>query len=154
MRRLSRIAQPSRPALATCRQCRCNIASLRSRGFSTGARVLEEEQIPFTERLRRRIHGTDNPPGYKDPYDKSSGLNTPNEALESKSVAKTPLTVASAANPKDIDPNYEPAKSWHGLESIGDNSDEWRKSQVTYRFQGYISVLRLGFANCPGFNHL
>jgi hypothetical protein len=45
-----------------CASCR---SALPSRGFQ---QVRHNSKLPFTERLRRKIWGTDNPPGLKDPY--------------------------------------------------------------------------------------
>ncbi|KAE8374954.1 ribosomal subunit 39S-domain-containing protein [Aspergillus bertholletiae] len=82
---------------------------------------------PITERVRRKIWGTDNPPGLKDPYggegvlerkfkkdqparqgEESENLDQATEEAQAESEAD--LAAAEA---------YEPATSWEGLPRVG-----------------------------------
>ena len=69
--------------------------------------------IPFTEKVRRKLWGTDNPPGLKDPYGGGSVLEEPS----SEEVDVVPT--AAQESP------YVPATTWDGLEHVG-TLDKWK----------------------------
>ena len=104
--------------------------------------------LPFTERLRRKIWGTDNPPGLKDPYGGPSILERrkaekeAQKRAEENTLGQDSSEVAhlypdekhpdqyvghddSIAPPVTIledplkDPSYVPAKTWDGLQHLG-----------------------------------
>ncbi|PWY69571.1 hypothetical protein BO70DRAFT_365844 [Aspergillus heteromorphus CBS 117.55] len=73
----------------------------------------------LSERVRRKIWGTDNPPGEKDPYG-GQGV------LERKfSKQQPPKQEEVAEQPEEVedltltDASYEPATTWAGLERVG-----------------------------------
>ena len=103
-------------------------ACLRRVPFSTSIRCFAEPgKVPKTERLRRRIWGTDEPPGLKDPYGGPSiveerqaarAMEEPlpkEEELPQESESKKLKTPAPV-----LDASYEPAKTWDGLEEVGE----------------------------------
>lgn len=55
------------PSTYVCKNCRRRV-QLLSQLIKSQQRPASNQNIPFTEKLRRRIWGTDNPPGLKDPY--------------------------------------------------------------------------------------
>ncbi|KAL4865961.1 hypothetical protein BDV12DRAFT_187774 [Aspergillus spectabilis] len=88
----------------------------------------------ITERVRRKIWGTDNPPGLKDPYGgegvfekkfkkgrEGRQVVPEEEAVEVSqgkgANAETQNIVPEVAEP--VDSSYEPATSWEGIQRIG-----------------------------------
>jgi hypothetical protein len=129
MRRLSRLdrsidllrarSPASQSSSFLCSACRSRAP------FSTSIGLRQSDPSPKSERLRRTIWGTDQPPGFKDPYTGPSAEeraaareieeSAPNEkAVEERKTkdSKTPAPI--------LDPSYEPAKTWDGLEEVGD----------------------------------
>jgi hypothetical protein len=130
-----------------CVDCRRSLLSLQRQQcspFSNSSRPFYAEKLPVSEKFRRKLWGTDNPPGLKDPYDPTSPMNIPDpepgslaeSAEESRLATQRPIA-ATAIEPDTSE--YSPATSWEGLEQIGSNSDEWRKSQVDYRFESFAT---------------
>ncbi|EAW11823.1 mitochondrial 54S ribosomal mL50 protein [Aspergillus clavatus NRRL 1] len=81
---------------------------------------------PLTERVRRKIWGTDSPPGLKDPYGGEGVLerrwkNQPGK--EEEGLASEPaqaLETETAATEEIVsEDNYVPASSWKGLPRVG-----------------------------------
>ena len=143
---------PSTLALATktsttpyiCASCRSQapISSIPSQP----SQIRHNSNLPFTERLRRRIWGTDNPPGLKDPYGGPSFLerrlaerrgeqvsrqeSQPTQLEEPSSEVPAPMR-REAISPKRQavetrapvvkEPKpYEEATTWRGLKWIGE----------------------------------
>lgn len=104
--------------------------------------------LPFTERLRRKIWGTDNPPGLQDPYGgpgyferrrqqareereaSAPAASPPQPAIMQSEQVPTvqdenamdgivPLRSVAENDPKTEDPSYVPAETWDGLEHVG-----------------------------------
>lgn len=141
------------PLAYVCPSCRYQAACQRiphrqnRRNASSG--------LPFTEKLRRRIWGTDNPPGMKDPYGgpgyferrrqqgregREGPISTPPEPEPAPpEPERTPIDhyqyatedrIASRSVPENDpaheDPQYVPAETWDGLERVG-LSGHWRE---------------------------
>ncbi|KAL2807870.1 glucosidase II beta subunit-like protein-domain-containing protein [Aspergillus granulosus] len=78
------------------------------------------DSTPITERVRRKLWGTDNPPGLKDPYGGEGvfekkfkkGRSAPQE---SEPAATTEVVEEVVSE----DPSYEPATTWEGLQRVG-----------------------------------
>ncbi|KAF9886019.1 hypothetical protein FE257_012075 [Aspergillus nanangensis] len=85
---------------------------------------------PLTERMRRKIWGTDNPPGMKDPYgesvlEKRFRKNPPKEQeeqpVETAQAVEAAVEAENEVVPEDIPVGeaYEPATTWEGLSRVG-----------------------------------
>ncbi|KAF4546688.1 putative ribosomal protein l50 mitochondria protein [Lasiodiplodia theobromae] len=142
MRRIPRLSRPIDRALKTAAAPRRPLQQCRACAFSTTTPAREEK--PFTERLRNKIWGTDYAPGREDPYSVTSPMRPaerpaaapqqPSKKTKAAAVAAASSSEEAAAAPKrseqsleDFDPNYAPAKTWHGLEWVG--GKEWQKEQ-------------------------
>lgn len=88
--------------------------------FSTSIRLAQPDPIPRSERLRRRIWGTSEPPGLRDPYRGPSPEEIEEAELKEENVAEEAQTRPSRTPAPKLDPSYEPAKTWDGLEEVGD----------------------------------
>ncbi|KAL4788246.1 ribosomal subunit 39S-domain-containing protein [Aspergillus varians] len=94
-------------------------------------RNASDSTTPITERVRRKIWGTDNPPGLKDPYGGEGIFEKKfkkNQAVrqEDQAVEVTPAETQSAAAEAAVedavpenDAAYEAATTWEGLQRIG-----------------------------------
>jgi hypothetical protein len=109
-----------------------------------------KDELPFAERLRRKIWGTDNPPGLKNPYGEGSQLRRetrPGQTLENERVREEePADVAEEAAgkasvsgpPLDEWEGYKPATTWDGLRSIGGPTGWWEEAwDAEHQFSGY-----------------
>jgi protein kinase C substrate 80K-H len=134
-----------------CSSCRHQV--LRQRIWQLQLIRSASSGVPFTERLRRKIWGTDNPPGLEDPYGGPSyfekrrqqareGREGPEPAtappephvLEPESAPtrpyehaqnkKLPSRSVPENDPEKEDPDYVPAETWDGLERVG-SSGHW-----------------------------
>jgi hypothetical protein len=115
MRRLSRLDRTIdrlRPRAASSSPSLLCPACLRRAPFSTSIRCFADpEEVSKTERLRRRIRETDEPPGLKDARAIKERL--PKENQESQlQQSKIPTPI--------LDASYEPAMTWDGLEEVGE----------------------------------
>ncbi|RDW60389.1 uncharacterized protein DSM5745_10847 [Aspergillus mulundensis] len=118
----------TRYVCSTCRQ------EARPRPFVARQflRHASDNNTPITERVRRKLWGTDNPPGLKDPYggegvfekkfgkgslaQKQGGAPGSDEgAAENQAATAEGGDVAEEA----IDGEYLPATTWEGLDRIG-----------------------------------
>ena len=115
---------------SACRQEARPRASLLARQFPRHASSSSNEASPLTERVRRKLWGTDKPPGLKDPYGGRSVLEQKfgrNEAVEQQEGeeggrARSQLEVEEGQPEEDgaaVGADYVPAASWEGLERVG-----------------------------------
>ncbi|MCJ1310779.1 hypothetical protein MMC25_004446 [Agyrium rufum] len=161
----SRVSAPAKLVQYTttkpfiCRRClhRASASSTRSKQFSTSVIRPDYEpkskgSLPLTERLRRRVWGTDKPPGQADPY----SCNQRNEEVDPEIAALKKLEQTRAADlatlrqtesseyaPKQenaVDKEYVPATTWDGLQSIGGQA--WKDEQFDRQntFRGFLSM--------------
>ncbi|GAQ05661.1 hypothetical protein ALT_2982 [Aspergillus lentulus] len=77
---------------------------------------------PLTERVRRKIWGTDNPPGLKDPYGGEGVLERkwkkqPGQQEEEPARASTEALETQSEDA--LSDTYEPATTWEGLPRVG-----------------------------------
>ncbi|RMD41668.1 hypothetical protein DV735_g3430, partial [Chaetothyriales sp. CBS 134920] len=137
-------------------------SSLRSRALSSSTQARQDDRarnrnrnLPFTEKLRRKIWGTDNPPGLADPYGGPSFLERhwaqreqrykeKEDALAQREAAEAAERERRqaefreaerpdvyAANEADVDADideyaeYKPATTWDGLMHIG-HAGHWQ----------------------------
>ncbi|OJD21102.1 hypothetical protein ACJ73_07560 [Blastomyces percursus] len=131
---------PSRisSALYVCSTCRrqCLLQSLRSINHqfqfrqytpSNSSQSNGNGDLPVTEKLRRKIWGTDNPPGVKDPYGSESQLDyvEPTEQLSEADPYFAPemgeedqgMRIATAEEKEHAE--YKSADTWDGLRQVG-----------------------------------
>ncbi|PYI10557.1 hypothetical protein BO78DRAFT_393977 [Aspergillus sclerotiicarbonarius CBS 121057] len=76
----------------------------------------------LSERVRRKIWGTDNPPGLKDPYGESlleKRFGKPKPQQQEESQVEETDELAESSDGLEPGVSYEPATSWHGLERVG-----------------------------------
>ncbi len=122
-----------------CPSCQTRLSSPSSRfALSTSAaqRAEGDGKVPFTEKIRRRIWGTETPPGQEDPYGDLSAFDRTKKkgrsAAEAEDVVEQPApAVLPYLN------SYVPATTWDGLEQVGTlggwEEEEWDESE---RFRG------------------
>jgi hypothetical protein len=127
-----------------CRSCRH--LALRQRVTSwQSLRHASSEEIAITEKVRRKIWGTDNPPGLADPYGGESFLEKrrkeralqkeAQELKESEEEHATPAMLErSGGTTQAMDSNagsdylpkeYVRSETWDGLEHLG-HKGHWR----------------------------
>jgi len=139
MRRISRIdrsidllrarAIAPAPVPYLCRTCK-----QRTTPFSTSALRAARPNEPksFSEKLRRKIWGTDNPPGPEDPYSNASIFDETKKTQESKPEERR---VAASADLGD----YEAAVVWDGLEKVGGFGNWWKDNwDAEHQFKGFM----------------
>ena len=116
--------RPSPRSLFVCLSCRTRLATAPQRfALSTSAsrRAQSGGKVPFTEKIRRRIWGTESPPGQEDPYGGLSALDqTKRKKTEQRSAVETEVAVQRGAAVAQPDTTaYVPATTWDGLEQVG-----------------------------------
>ncbi|PGH13649.1 hypothetical protein AJ79_03497 [Helicocarpus griseus UAMH5409] len=143
-------AAPSRisSALYVCSTCRrqCLPQSLRAVNHQLQFRrhnSNDGSNLPMTEKLRRKVWGTDNPPGLKDPYGNESQLDLQHEQEQEQDQqeeerARLDTELREREDAEEIDYNephvstfreakldrtYKPAQTWDGLDVVG--AEKW-----------------------------
>ena len=148
-----------------CNSCR-HLALRQRIGNQPPLRHASSKNIPFTEKLRRKIWGTDNPPGLADPYGgpsfleryrqerdtkkKSQQQETVEEEVRAREPPETTLgpgwgnAVKEAEDEQFPEPKYVAAESWEGLEHYGHTGD-WRDIEPTPadKFTPYVFMDKL-----------
>ncbi|TVY42846.1 hypothetical protein LSUB1_G003757 [Lachnellula subtilissima] len=99
----------------------CSICRHQAPAFSTSS--LRPSLDTTTEKIRRKIWGTDDPPGLEDPYDGQSRF----EKKPKPTVVPRQMTAAP-----QLPADYVPSSTWDGLESVG---DIW---EPEYEFGGFL----------------
>lgn len=150
-------ASSARYVCSTCRRQflpRCTSQSLFSRRHnSSDSNNNNSGSLPFSEKVRRKIWGTDNPPGLKDPYGGESFLEKRlREKREAKAaeeaqrepeleyVAEEQLTAASEA-PTAEPTEYVPATTWDSLEHVGTSGKWWEYPPTPAdQFAAYVTL--------------
>jgi hypothetical protein len=73
--------------------------------------------------VRRKLWGTDNPPGLKDPYGGEGVFEKKFKRSQSpRQEQDEPVEVTQAAETENVvpeDTTYEPATTWEGLQRVG-----------------------------------
>lgn len=116
-------------SLYVCSTCR-QTASPRAGVFmQTQSRQASSNTDPLTEKVRRKLWGTDNPPGLKDPYGgkgileqkfgRASAVEEGAEEEQAKSQLDVPAEEAQTGEVEGQDGEYVPAVSWEGIEKVG-----------------------------------
>lgn len=117
-------------SLYVCSNCRQDFLLPRASASpqTQTRRHASSGNVPFTEKVRRKLWGTDNPPGLKDPYggegviERAIRKRTQGDVEEQKqepeqeaAVERLPETETEIAPPQE----YTPATTWDGLERVG-----------------------------------
>lgn len=111
--------------------------SLGRRNASTS-----RDKTPYTEKLRKKIWGTETPPGEADPYGNESRFDR--SKLQTEEQEPEPETVDTNAVAATSDVDYVPATTWDGLDHIGGASGWWEEAwDKENKFQGYAFVIPL-----------
>jgi hypothetical protein len=108
--------------------------------FSTSAVRAADTKTPFTEKIRQRIWGTDQPPGLEDPYgDKSVFDKTKKRAQEQKVEEREEELKEERKAAAPNMSTYEPAETWDGLEKVGGFGHWWKENwDPDHRFKGFL----------------
>jgi hypothetical protein len=80
-----------------------------------------DNELPFTERVRRKLWGTDKPPGLADPY---GGRSEETNLARSEEEADEPLPPTRRYEVPATKPAYQPSRSGEKLEEVG-HLGEW-----------------------------
>lgn len=136
---LSTSYQPRTRPLFVCPSCRTRLSSPSQRfALSTTAvrRAESDSKVPFTEKIRRRIWGTESPPGQEDPYGDLSALDQTKRKRQN-AVEKEEVVKQRSAVVEPDTSGYVPATTWDGLEQVGSlggwEEEAWDEGE---RFRG------------------
>ncbi|KAL1986805.1 hypothetical protein VTN96DRAFT_5458 [Rasamsonia emersonii] len=138
-------------SLYVCSNCRQDFLPRASPSPQTTRRNASGN-VPFTEKVRRKLWGTDNPPGLKDPYggegviEKAIRKRTQGDVEQKqepepeKEVEQLSETQAEIAPPQE----YTPATTWDGLERVG-HLGRWSDFPPTEadEYVGFVSNRKL-----------
>ncbi len=137
----SHISPKPRSSPYVCQNCRQQLRRVRS----PNSHQLRHATTPFTEKLRRKIWGTDNPPGLKDPYgpgwaERRAAVKAQQEPGQTKAADVDEREWMAGGRPNLVDrdfddkfeddpvsfkddlgqdENYKPAETWDGLQHVG-----------------------------------
>jgi hypothetical protein len=124
----------SRAAANTASPYLCSSCSYQTSSFSTSSSRPADKKITLTEKVRRKIWGTDQPPGLEDPYGNASVLDRTNKRAQEQDMAPR-----SAVHIAELDPSYVPAATWDGLERVGGFGRWWKENwDPDHRFEGFL----------------
>ncbi len=118
----------------------CSACKHQASSFSTSSirAVRNNGKVPFTEKIRQRIWGTDRPPGLKDPYGYKSVFDKTNERAKVEEAEERGEQL-EAAKPRPDLSTYEPASTWDGLEKVGGFGGWWKENwDRDHQFRGFL----------------
>ncbi|KAK2741593.1 hypothetical protein FQN57_005576 [Myotisia sp. PD_48] len=103
----------------------------------TLSRHYSSNNLPFSEKVRRKLWGTDNPPGLENPYGDDSVIDKKIRESEGHQAQhlneplgpETQELQAEEPQPVNADAmaDYVPASTWDGLEHVGSLGEWWEK---------------------------
>jgi hypothetical protein len=126
-------AAASKPSPYLCSSC-----SYRA-SFSTSVCRPADKKIALTERLRRKIWGTDQPPGQENPYERITAVDQASRQAPELEVAEHDQQRPTRVSMADLDPSYVPASTWHGLERVGGFGNWWKENwDPENQFEGFL----------------
>ncbi|MCJ1398922.1 hypothetical protein MMC11_002123 [Xylographa trunciseda] len=105
--------------------------------------------MPYTEKIRRKIWGTQNPPGQADPYGDASILDQskgqpPELEPEPEGVSQVSTTGDKSLPSSTAYADYVPATTWEGLDQIGGATGWWEEAwDQDNQFNGFMSSTQL-----------
>ncbi|CCU81632.1 hypothetical protein BGHDH14_bgh03879 [Blumeria hordei DH14] len=97
----------------------CAICISQTKLYSSSSRREVDTSLPFTEKLRRKIWGTNEPPGNLNPYGKQNHIDQSDQLETNPTKLEREMSRAVETDQTD----FEPATTWDGLELIGDEKD-------------------------------
>jgi len=134
-----------------CLQCRLQSSMLaREERLTRNNHSAQRHASSQTQWLRKKIWGTDNPPGQKDPYAKLTPeqQRQEQEEMELERQAMEEQNLEEESEGEDIPDElidglqrpgeYVPATTWHGLRSI-----RRKKWNAMHPYKGFATLLRL-----------
>ena len=126
-------AVPAKPSPYLCASCIQQATS-----FSTSSSRSEDKKITIHERLRRKIWGTDKPPGQENPY-VNAGVYDQNNRAQDEELAENEGQQKKLVTMADLDPSYVPATNWDGLERVGGFGHWWKQNwDPEHQFEGFL----------------
>ena len=115
-----------------CARCRSNVIKQAQRAPISTSISRNAEKLPYAERFRRKIWGTDTPPGQADPYTKEPNQTKETEEMgrDAEGLSATEEAVALQDSASTVDPqlDYVPAQTWDGLEHVGGTTGWWEEA--------------------------
>jgi hypothetical protein len=139
MRRISRIERPlgllkKQKSIRTPSPYFCSVCKHQINLFSTSPiqAIPADEKIPFTEKVRQKIWGTDQPPGLDDPYGGTSIFDKTKRARNQEPPEEVEEMEDSVDN--YTQQYYKPATTWEGLLWIGGGM-VWQPGD---KFEGFL----------------
>lgn len=150
-------------ALYVCSTCRrqCLPQALRSvnqfqfRQYhpSNSSQSNDNGDLPVTEKLRRKIWGTDKPPGVKDPYGSESQLDHVEPPVElsqvdpllESEIGEEDQGMRVATAEEKAHGEYKSADTWEGLRQVG--AEQWWENppRAEDYFEPYVLPFLSGF---------
>ncbi|KAG4429057.1 hypothetical protein IFR05_015461 [Cadophora sp. M221] len=110
----------------------CTACKHHTSPFSTSS--ARDAKTSMTDRLRRKIWGTDSPPGLEDPYggksvfDQTKKREQEQQGEEQKAARKSQSEEAKANRLPTS--KYTPATTWDGLQTVGFVEDRWAQDHL------------------------
>ncbi|MCJ1392172.1 hypothetical protein MMC18_005039 [Xylographa bjoerkii] len=105
------------------------------------------EKTPYSEKIRRKIWGTQDPPGQADPYGDASVFDQTKKQtpqLEPELVDEVPPTGPKSVSSSAAYADYVPATTWDGLDHIGGATGWWEEAwDEEHQFNGFMSPTKL-----------
>ena len=101
-----------------------------------------EKSKQFTDKLRKKIWGTEDVPGREDPYSPDSPMRVPGQVVEKDEGKPNEPEVEEASKEEQVEWEreieeeraFKPAQTWDGLERVGSKQwtekfQEWRRGR-------------------------
>ena len=136
--------RPTSSSPFVCHFCRTRLSSAPPRATLSTSSALRAERngssqstkLPFTEKIRRRIWGTEAPPGQADPYGDRSSFDRSKAKEQDVVEVEEPVEQDAAVVEPDMS-GYVPATTWDGLEQVGGFGGWWKANwDEEHRFRG------------------
>ena len=114
-----------------CASCRCQATSFST---TTTWSARANTNVPFTEKIRQKIWGTDQPPGLEDPYGDKSVFDQTQKRTKEREVEIRSEPQSAAIT----DSTYEPAATWDGLQKVGGFGNWWKHNwDPDHQYKGF-----------------
>jgi hypothetical protein len=142
MRRIARLERPinllqTRSIQQTQSHYLCAVCKRRSTPFSTSA--VQGAKVSLTEKVRRKIWGTDQPPGQEDPYSNVSAFDQSRTKALKEAAQEVAAQRAARKEAAVLDSSYEPSSTWDGLQFVGGFEDWWKNNwDPEHKFNGFL----------------
>jgi hypothetical protein len=125
------------PSPYLCSTCKHQAAAFSNSSIRPAR---NNRKLPWTEKVRQRIWGTDKPPGLKDPYGGKSILEDMKEQAKAEEAEQREDQLQTAKPRPDLS-IYEPASTWDGLEKVGGFGNWWKDNwDQDHQFRGFLPM--------------